>query len=333
MKTSDFDFELPGSLIALEPVESRDSSRLMVLHPDGGTDHRLFSDLPHYLHPGDMLVLNKTKVLPVRLFGRKPDGEVLEITLVRETGDERWEILTRGKYTGTVEISPELSAEIEGGRLARLIHSGDLADILWKAGQMPLPPYITRDPTEMDKERYQTVYASDPGSIAAPTAGLHFTQEMIAEIESKGVNVRYITLSVGTGTFTPVRAEDVKEHEMDSEEFEISKSLIDEINSLKGRLVAVGTTTTRTLEGYFSGKYTATDGDDKAVKGSTNIFIYPGYRFKAVHSLLTNFHLPRSTPLMLASAMAGRTRLMKAYEEAIRESYRFFSYGDAMLIL
>jgi S-adenosylmethionine:tRNA ribosyltransferase-isomerase len=332
MKTSDFDFELPESLIALEPARTRDSSRLMVLHPDGSIDHKLFSDLPDYLHPGDMLVLNKTKVLPVRLFGKKPDGGVLEITLVKPLGDGRWEILSRGKYTGPVEVSSELRTEVEGGSVARLIHSGDLDDILWKAGHMPLPPYIKRAPTDMDKLRYQTVYASEPGSIAAPTAGLHFTEGLIDEIEKKDVAVRYLSLSVGTGTFTPLRAETVEEHEMASESFEIERSLIEDIRAHKGRLVAVGTTTTRTLEGFFSGHYIASDGED-ALNGSTDIFIYPGYRFRAVSSLLTNFHLPRSTPLMLTAALAGRERLLRAYKEAIEENYRFFSYGDAMLIL
>jgi S-adenosylmethionine:tRNA ribosyltransferase-isomerase len=198
---------------------------------------------------------------------------------------------------------------------------------------MPLPPYIKRAPTDVDKERYQTVYASEPGSIAAPTAGLHFTEALIREIEEKGVAVRYIKLDVGTGTFTPVRADAVEEHEMASESFELKRSLADEIRSLKGRLVAVGTTTTRTLEGFFSGNYTSRSDGGEAVRGSTDIFIYPGYRFRVVRSLLTNFHLPRSTPLMLTSAFAGRERLFKAYREALVENYRFFSYGDAMLIL
>jgi S-adenosylmethionine:tRNA ribosyltransferase-isomerase len=332
MQTSDFDFELPESLIALEPVEKRDSSRLMVLHSDGAVEHRTFRDLPDYLGPGDMLVLNKTKVLPVRLFGRKPDGSILDITLARDLGDGSWEILSRGRYSGRLEVSPALSVEVEDGSIARLNCSGEINGILWDAGHMPLPPYIKRSPHEGDKERYQTVYASRPGSIAAPTAGLHFTEGLLEAIEKKGAAVRHITLHVGTGTFTPIRTEALKDHEMASEQFELEKSLIEEIRAHTGRVVAVGTTTTRALEGFFTGKHSIVE-NGSVSGGSTDIFIYPGYRFRVVDSLLTNFHLPRSTPLMLASALAGRRKLLDAYAEAVRENYRFFSYGDAMLIL
>jgi S-adenosylmethionine:tRNA ribosyltransferase-isomerase len=332
MQTSDFDFELPESMIALEPVENRDSSRLMVLLPDGAAEHRTFCNLTDYLGPGDMLVLNKTMVLPVRLFGRKPDGSILDITLARELGDGRWEILSRGRYSGPLEVSPDLSVEVEDGTLARLRYPGELDEILHEAGHMPLPPYIKRSPHEGDKERYQTVYARSPGSIAAPTAGLHFTEGLLEDIEEKGVAVRYITLHVGTGTFTPIRTEALEDHEMAQEQFEIEKSLIEEIREHKGRVIAVGTTTTRALEGFFTGRHPIAE-NGSVTSGSTDIFIYPGYGFRVVDALLTNFHLPRSTPLMLASALAGRRRLLGAYAEAVRKNYRFFSYGDAMLIL
>ncbi len=332
MRISDFDFKLPEHRIALEPTGKRDSSRLMVLSPGGELHHKRFSDLPDYLNKGDMLLLNRTKVLPVRLAGERPGGGKLEILLVKELGDGRWEILSRGRYTGPLEISPRLKAEVEDGHTARLTYSGDLNGILWEEGQMPLPPYIKRSPTEADKERYQTVYAREPGSIAAPTAGLHFTEELLKRIEGKGVSVRYLTLHVGTGTFTPIRAEAFEDHAMASEAFEIEKDLLEEISALRGRLIAVGTTTTRALEGLFTDNHSASE-NGNAVKGSTDIFIYPGYMFKAINGLITNFHLPRSTPLMLTSALAGRERLLKAYAEAVRENYRFFSYGDAMLIL
>jgi len=332
MRVSDFDFELPESRIALRPADKRDSSRLMVLRPGGEIHHRHFRDLPEYLGEGDMLLLNRTKVTPARLTGKKPGGGRLDMLLVRSMGDDRWEILSRGRYTGPLEISPALRAEIENGRTARLIYGGDLETILWEAGQMPLPPYIKREPDSEDKERYQTVYARDPGSIAAPTAGLHFTEKLLGEIEKKGAAVRCLTLHVGTGTFTPIRADEVEGHKMAPEHFEVERSLFNEISSLKGRLVAVGTTTTRAIEGLLSGRCLVSE-NGNTLKGTTDIFIYPGYRFRAVSSLLTNFHLPRSTPLMLAAALAGRRKLLESYAEAVREGYRFFSYGDAMLIL
>ncbi len=333
MKTSDFDFHLPDSLIALKPLETRDASRLLVLRANGRVEHRRFSDIAEYLSAGDMLLLNRTKVLPVRLWGVKPNGAGLEMTLVRDLGAGRWEILSRGRYTGPVAISEALRAEIEDGRIARLEYSGDLREILWDVGQMPLPPYIRRTPEEMDKSRYQTVYASVEGSIAAPTAGLHFTEGLLKAIEDKGVLVRHLTLHVGPGTFTPVRAQNVRQHVMEQEHFEVESSLLEEISSLGGRLMAVGTTTTRAIEALRSGRFTSVSNGKNTVAGATDIFIYPGYNFKAVDSLVTNFHLPRSTPLMLASALAGREKLLGAYAEAVRENYRFFSYGDAMLIL
>ncbi|MGD8351367.1 MAG: tRNA preQ1(34) S-adenosylmethionine ribosyltransferase-isomerase QueA [Nitrospirota bacterium] len=334
MTLSAFDFELPESRIALKPAPERDASRLMVLPRQGEPLHRSFRDIVDFLAEGDMLLLNRTKVLPARLLGRKPDGSALDITLVRDLGGGRWEILSRGRYSGPVDISPELGAEIEGGRTARLDYSGELDEILRKTGSMPLPPYIKRPPDAEDRERYQTVYARDPGSIAAPTAGLHFTEGLLRKLEGKGVSVRYLTLHVGPGTFTPVRAERLRDHAMAPEYFEVESALLEEIRAPRGRLVAVGTTATRAVEGLVSGRFTPSDnGPGEVIKGRTDIFIYPGYRFRAVKALLTNFHLPRSTPLMLTAALAGRERLLQSYAEAVGAGYRFFSYGDAMLIL
>ncbi|GAB4390339.1 MAG: tRNA preQ1(34) S-adenosylmethionine ribosyltransferase-isomerase QueA [Thermodesulfovibrionales bacterium] len=333
MKSADFDFHLPQSLIALEPAPERDASRLLVLGPDGTVEHRRFSEITRYLAPGDMLLLNRTKVLPVRLSGVKPTGGRLEFVLVREVRHGLWEILCRGKYTGSLEVSGRLRAEIREGRTAELLHDGDLEEILWEVGAMPLPPYIKRKPAEADKSRYQTVYASAAGSIAAPTAGLHFTQGLLKEISDKGVLVRYLTLHVGKGTFMPVRADDLEDHAMEAEYFEVERDLVEEIGSLAGRLFAVGTTTTRAIEGLLGGKFQPAGNGGGPIRGRTDIFIRPGHTFRAVRGLVTNFHLPRSTPLMLASALAGRERLLRAYAEAVRERYRFFSYGDAMLIL
>lgn len=354
MKVADFDFSLPEELIAKKPCRERDNSRLLVLHRDGEIEHRRFHDLPDYLNQGDMLLMNNTKVFPARLTGFKPTGGKIEILLVKETAQNTWEVLSRERYTGEISISEDLSAEIFDGKTARLISSGDLMEILWRDGDMPLPPYIKRNPGAMDKEWYQTVYAEKEGSIAAPTAGLHFTSELIDKIKDKGVMVRYLTLHVGTGTFRPIKAEEVEEHSMDPEYFEIDTGLTSEIRKVKDsgrRLIAVGTTTTRAIEGHMSGVYKdcglriADCGLSKSkiinqkskinngsLHGYTDIFIYHGYKFKAVDSLITNFHLPRSTPLMLASALCGFKILMDAYNEAISCGYRFFSYGDAMLI-
>jgi S-adenosylmethionine:tRNA ribosyltransferase-isomerase len=337
VKAADFDFPLPDSLIASEPAAERDGSRLLVLGKDGAVEHRVFRDVVDYLEAGDMLLLNRTRVLPVRLSGLKATGGRLDIVLVRNLSGSTWEILSRGRYTGPLRVSGSLSASIRDGRTAELQFRGELEEVLLKEGQMPLPPYIKRAPRQMDKERYQTVYAREAGSIAAPTAGLHFTEELLRKIEQKGVLLRYLTLHVGRGTFAAMRAEEVEDHRMEKESFEAQKGLIEEIDRLRGRLVAVGTTTTRALEGLLSGRYEASGngggpGEGK-VSGTTDIFIYPGYRFRAVRGLITNFHLPRSTPLMLASALAGRERLLATYAAAVRENYRFFSYGDAMLIL
>lgn len=345
MKVADFDFFLPKELIAKRPVKERDNSKLLVLHRDGMVEHSRFSDLPTYLVPGDMLLINNTKVFPARLTGYKTTGGTLEILLIREKKDNVWEVLSKGGYTGKLKISEELHAVIKDGKTASFEYSGDFMDVIWKCGNMPLPPYIRRLPDALDKERYQTVYAKEEGSIAAPTAGLHFTERLLKEIISKGIVVRELTLHVGVGTFRPIRSEHVEEHSMEPEYFDIEGNLIFEIERTKSagnRIVAVGTTTTRSIEGFISGMYknteveTRRDGEtaqNGTMKGCTDIFIYPGYEFKTVTSLITNFHLPRSTPLMLASALCGWEKLLESYEEAMRAKYRFFSYGDAMLIL
>jgi S-adenosylmethionine:tRNA ribosyltransferase-isomerase len=364
MKVTDYEFFLPKELIAKRPLKKRDSSRLLVLHRDGFIEHRRFSDLPEYLSPGDMLLINNTKVFPARLKGQKRSGGSLELLLVREKVKNVWEVLSKGRYTGTLKISEELNAELYDGRTAKFICQGNIMDSIWKYGSMPLPPYIRRPPDEEDKESYQSVYAQEEGSIAAPTAGLHFTEELLKNLNSRGVLVRELTLHVGIGTFKPIRAVHVEQHTMDSEYFEIERGLISELEKAKAsgnRIISAGTTTTRAIEGYMSGKYQASDtgkrgnGGKGATKcgnypihrlpdspchtkndsiyGYTDIFIYPGYKFKAVNSLITNFHLPRSTPLMLVSALCGWKKLKSSYEEAIAVKYRFFSYGDAMLIL
>jgi S-adenosylmethionine:tRNA ribosyltransferase-isomerase len=340
MEVRAFDFTLPQDLIALEPASKRDASRLLVLSKKG-IEHRFFYDLPGYLNRGDMLLLNDTKVIPVRLIGKKPSGGTLEILLVREKKEGLWDALWKGRYTGILKVSDSLSIELREGKEAILLAEHPRRSLL-EEGLMPLPPYIKRRPHSGDRERYQTVYAERGQAIAAPTAGLHFTKELLEEIFKKGVLIRKITLNVGKGTFIPIKSERVEGHRMEEEEFELDTGIPHDIEKTKssgGRVFAVGTTTTRALEGYLSGRYVSGDNiwqngrPNGRVKGRTDIFIYPGYRFKAVDSLITNFHLPRSTPLMLASALAGRERLLSAYREAVSRLYRFFSYGDAMLIL
>ncbi|NWF52663.1 MAG: tRNA preQ1(34) S-adenosylmethionine ribosyltransferase-isomerase QueA [Nitrospirae bacterium] len=339
MRVADFDFCLPQGLIAKRPLKKRDSSRLLVLHRDGQIEHKKFFNLPEYINPGDMLLLNNTKVFPARLKGLKKTGGSLDILLIKENEENVWEIISKGKYTGVLEISEELKAEIYVGRVAKFICSGSLRDIIWKYGNMPLPPYIKRSPDEKDKKSYQTVYAKEEGSIAAPTAGLHFTEELLKTLNSMGVLIREVTLSVGIGTFMPIRTTHVEEHVMKEESFKIERSLISEISEVKNSgksIFSVGTTTTRAIEGYMSGNWSLgieKEPDNGSIHGFTNLFIYPGYKFKAVDSLITNFHLPKSTPLMLVAAFCGWKKLKKSYEEAISSKYRFFSYGDAMLIL
>lgn len=355
MKAADFDFHLPEDLIAKKPAEKRDRSNLLVLHRDGKIESRKFHNLAEYLNKGDMLLLNNTRVFPARLTGTKPSGGKVEILLVKEIEPDTWEILSKKRWSGSLSISEGFSAEIEGG-VARFTYSGDFMDNLWRYGDMPLPPYIKRRPEQTDKERYQTIYAEKQGSIAAPTAGLHFTGELIDRIKAKGVNARYLTLHVGIGTFKMIKAENIAEHSMDSEYFELYADIVDEIKKTKAsgrRVISVGTTTTRAIEGYMSGMWqdaryrmqdTGCNSQDihascimnhasSLICGRTDIFIFPGYKFKAVDSLVTNFHLPRSTPLMLTSAFCGFDRLKEAYSAAIAHKYRFFSYGDAMLIL
>lgn len=335
MKTSDYDFPLPEEAIACNPVNRRDSSRLMVLHRDGALEHKRFYDLPSFLNSGDLLLINNSKVFPARLTGYKPDGEKIEILLVSESSEGLWKIMTRGRYTGSVTIPGGITASISGGKTASFQKATDVRKLLWESGSMPLPPYIKRPADETDRERYQTVYAEVEGSIAAPTAGLHFTRGLLDTIASKGVFVRSVTLHVGIGTFRPVKVPDVEDHRMDEEFFEIDASLISEIEQTKNaghRVIAVGTTTTRTIEAYLSNAATVFSCNG-TIKGSTDIFIYEGYSFRAIDALITNFHLPGSTPLMLASALAGRENLLNAYRTALSDGYRFFSYGDAMLVL
>ncbi|OGW32860.1 MAG: tRNA preQ1(34) S-adenosylmethionine ribosyltransferase-isomerase QueA [Nitrospirae bacterium GWC2_42_7] len=335
MKTAEYDYHLPEELIALRPTRKRDDSRLLVLHRDSSIEHKKFHDLPSYVNSGDMLILNNSKVFPARLSGFKPTGGKLDILLVKEISAGLWSILSREKFTGWLRISADLSLDIFEGKTAQFEKNTNVRETIWKEGRMPLPPYIKRLSDETDKERYQTIYAENEGSIAAPTAGLHFTKELLENIRSKGVLVRNITLHVGTGTFKPVKAEEVSEHVMDKEFFEIDPDLLKEINEVKrsGHMIfTVGTTSTRALEGYLSGRCIISSSNG-AIKGMTDMFIYEGYDFKAVDSLITNFHLPCSTPLMLTSALAGRENLLKAYRSAVTDGYRFFSYGDAMLVL
>ncbi len=340
MKTSDFAYCLPKELIAQEPLKDRSASRLMCLsRANGQLWHRRFTDIVDLLFPGDCLVINDTKVLPARLYGVKEDtGGAVEILLLKRKTADVWETLVRpGKKC---RIGARLSfgggilkAEItdiidDGNRLIRFEYEGIFEEILDRLGEMPLPPYITH--RLEDKDRYQTIYAKEAGSAAAPTAGLHFTEELLGSIRKRGVNIAHITLHVGLGTFRPVKAENVAEHHMHSEYYMIEEAQAKLINATKekgGRVICVGTTSCRTLESAAS-----EDGQLLCGSGWTDIFIYPGYKFKIMDALITNFHLPESTLLMLVSAFAGREKVLRAYEEAVREKYRFFSFGDAMFI-
>ncbi len=350
MKLSDFNYDLPKELIAQDPLENRSSSRLM--HIDrvtGEYEHKIFSDILEYLQPGDCLVVNNTKVIPARLFGVREktaeDGSVekttgkIEILLLKRHENDVWETLVKpGKKCkpGTrLDFGDgKLKAEIldvveEGNRLVKFFYDGIFEEILDELGQMPLPPYITHE--LKDKNRYQTVYAKHDGSAAAPTAGLHFTKELLEEIQNRGIDIANVTLHVGLGTFRPVKVENVLEHHMHSEFYMIAQEDADKINKAKEsghRVISVGTTSCRALE---SAAYE--DGHLEATSGWTEIFIYPGYRFKLIDGLITNFHLPESTLLMLVSAFAGKEHIMAAYEEAVKEKYRFFSFGDAMILI
>lgn len=340
MNKDDFYFDLPPELIAQDPLSDRTASRMLVLNKENGaTTHHVFSEIVDYLNPGDCLVLNNTKVIPARLFGIKADtGAAIEVLLLKRREDDIWETLVKpgrkvkigtklvfgngvltGEVTGVVE---------EGNRLIQFCYQGIFEEVLDELGQMPLPPYITH--RLEDKSRYQTVYAKYDGSAAAPTAGLHFTKELLSKIEEKGIETAYVTLHVGLGTFRPVKVDNILEHHMHSEFFTISEEAAEKINRAKDkgkRVICVGTTSCRTVESAA-----LCDGRIKAQSGNTEIFIYPGYKFKVLDALITNFHLPESTLLMLVSALAGRENVLHAYQEAIQNKYRFFSFGDAMLI-
>ncbi|MBQ3664544.1 MAG: tRNA preQ1(34) S-adenosylmethionine ribosyltransferase-isomerase QueA [Lachnospiraceae bacterium] len=341
MKLSDFSYELPQELIAQDPLENRSSSRLMLLdRKTGEIEHKIFSDVMDYLNPGDCLVINDTRVIPARLIGLKEDTQAqIEVLLLKRRRDSIWEVLVKpGKKArqgcrisfGEGLLTGEIIDVVEdGNRLIRFEYDGVFEQILDQLGEMPLPPYITHK--LKDRNRYQTVYAKNDGSAAAPTAGLHFTGELLKRIEEKDVKIARVTLHVGLGTFRPVKVDNILEHHMHSEYINVTKEAADTINSARkngGRIIAVGTTSCRTLESAAD-----ENGIVNPVSKETDIFIYPGYQFKAVDSLITNFHLPESTLLMLVSALAGREKILKAYNIAVKEKYRFFSFGDAMMIL
>lgn len=361
MLISEFDYELPEELIAQRPCEKRENSKMMVLNrAEHSIEHKNFFDIVDYLDENCVLILNDTKVMPARLYGYKDTGAKIEVFLLKQRTDKTpycsdgikesdsiypWEVLIKPSKrvrTGTViKISDELSAEIlmplpdDGKWLVKMIYEGDIFEILHKVGNIPLPPYIERkmaneDLKKLDFERYQTVYAREEGSVAAPTAGLHFTKEILQKLEEKGVQVGYVTLNVGIGTFRPVKCEDILDHHMDSEAFEISEKTANLINNAKKegkKIVAVGTTTVRTLETAYK-----LFGEIKACKAASELFIYPPYEFKVVDKLITNFHLPKSTLLLLVSALATKEFIFEAYSEAIKNKYRFYSYGDCMYI-
>ena len=340
MKTSDFYYDLPEELIAQTPLERRDASRLMVLdRRTGEVTHRHFYDIVEYLQPGDCLVMNDSRVLPARLMGRRPTGGVVEVLLLRDLGDKCWECLCKpgrkmqpgnqvifgdGELTATVREVRE-----DGNRVVEFHYEGIFLEILERLGKMPLPPYIKAE--LKDQERYQTVYSREVGSAAAPTAGLHFTQELLDKIRAKGVSTAFVTLHVGLGTFRPVKAEEITDHHMHSELCMMNQETADLLNETRargGRIICVGTTSCRTLESLVN-----SDGSFCAGSKWTEIFIYPGYTFKAMDGLITNFHLPESTLVMLVSAFAGREHILAAYKQAVEQRYRFFSFGDAMCIL
>ena len=339
MKTSDFWYDLPEELIAQTPLEKRDSSRLLVLDRNSGAvSHKHFYDIIEHLNPGDCLVMNDSRVLPARLLGHRPSGGAVEVLLLRDLGAKKWECLCKpGKkmQVGNEVIfgNGELSAVVievkdDGNRVVEFHYEGIFLEVLERLGKMPLPPYIKAE--LQDQERYQTVYSREFGSAAAPTAGLHFTNELLEKIRKKGVKTAFVTLHVGLGTFRPVKAEEITDHHMHSELCMISQETADILNKTKaegGRIICVGTTSCRTLESLVND-----DGSFEAKSKWTEIFIYPGYQFKAMQGLITNFHLPESTLVMLVSAFAGRENVLAAYNEAVQERYRFFSFGDAMFI-
>lgn len=341
MKMEEYDYHLPEELIAQTPLTNRTASKLLVLdRSNNELKHDIFSNIGMYLKPGDCLVLNNSKVIPVRLFGEKSDTKAkIEILLLHETDKDTWEALV--KPAKKVKVGTEIvfgegklittciEEKEEGGRLLRLEYNGIFLEVLQELGEMPLPPYIKKQ--LKDSQRYQTVYAKEDGSAAAPTAGLHFTNELLNSIKELGVHIAYVTLHVGLGTFRPVTTETIEEHKMHAEYYHLSEENAELLNSVRrnnGKLIAVGTTSTRVLETIVN-KY---DGEFRASSGWTDIYIYPPYQFKAIDGLITNFHLPKSTLLLLISALVGRETILKAYEEAIKHQYRFFSFGDAMFI-
>ena len=339
MKKTDFAYDLPQELIAQTPLEQRDASRLMCLDKStGAIRHSQFRDFPDLLREGDCLVMNDSRVIPARLFGTRPTGGSVEVVLLRDLGGDEWECLTRpGRKTppgtdisfGDGELTARvIRAETDGNKILRFRYTGIFLEILEKLGQMPLPPYI-KEKLE-DKERYQTVYARDPGSAAAPTAGLHFTDELLSGIRERGVTLCCVTLHVGLGTFRPVKEDNIEDHRMHSEYCIVPEDTARAVNETRangGRIVAVGTTSCRTIESFSDSSGILQPGN-----GWTDIFIYPGYRFRAVDALITNFHLPESTLIMLVAALAGRENVLRAYREAVAERYRFFSFGDAMFV-
>jgi len=348
MDLSLFDYDLPDELIAQRPAERRDASRLLVLdRRDGNIEHRRFYDIPEYLDTGDVLVLNDSKVIHARLFGVKETGAKIELLLIKDLKYPKeivWEALAKPakkmRPGDKLIISTGLKAEVvektaSGSVVLRFFCAGNFDDLLNSEGKMPLPPYIRRSADIADEERYQTVYSKEPGSVAAPTAGLHFTEELLGQLSAKGIQNRFVTLHVGAGTFKPVQTDNIEDHHMHSEDFFISDDtckVVNEARKERRRVICVGTTSVRTLESAAGsighGEYELRPGH-----GSTDIFIYPGYQYRICDALITNFHLPKSTLLMLVSAFAGREMILSAYEEAVREGYRFFSYGDAMLII
>ncbi len=349
MLLSEFDYTLPEELIAQTPAQRRDKSRMMVLgtgiNGENTILHKHFYDIVDLLDDNCVLILNNTKVIPARLYGYKDTGAKIEVFLLKEHDNKEWEVLIkpskRVKEGTVIKVADELSVEVlhqladDGKWLVKMIYDGDVLDILHRVGNIPLPPYIERKMTneelkKLDFERYQTVYAKEEGSVAAPTAGLHFTQEILKKLADKGIEIGYVTLNVGIGTFRPVKCENVLDHKMDSESFEITQETADLINRAKlqgKKIVAVGTTTVRTLETAYK-----QFGKIQACKSASELFIYPPYEFKVIDKLITNFHLPKSTLLMLVSALAGKDFIFKAYEEAIKNKYRFYSYGDCMFI-
>jgi S-adenosylmethionine:tRNA ribosyltransferase-isomerase len=339
LRLSDFDYDLPDELIAQAPAEDRDRSRLLVLERQtSAVVHRVFLDIGEYLVPGDLLVLNDTKVFPCRLQARKAGGGKAELFLLEEKGINLWQALVKGGVDAgkTVTVAPDIEAEVlsetrDGIRLVRFRGVTDIRARLGDLGRTPLPPYIKREPVAEDRDRYQTVYASREGAVAAPTAGLHFTGELLKWMRDRGIGTAMVTLHVGPGTFQPVRTEDIARHRMHAERYEVPTNTAEQVNRARSegrRIIAVGTTSVRALE-----TAARTDGKVHGGAGSSELFITPGYRFNVVDGMITNFHLPKSTLLMLVSAFAGRENVLSAYREAVRQRYRFFSYGDAMLIL